>query len=439
MPDTLFLGSRANSLIPGASLYIIFLVQKIFLVVLSLVYLAQGQEVKVFFHGGSEAETAALAQVISEFNRSQRRYEASFITIPQGDYLEQVIVAGVSGELPCLLDLDGPTLYNLIWSGFLQPIDDLIPEATKADMLPSIIQQGTYEGQLYSLGFFDSGLAIWGNKRLLEQAGVRIPTNIMSAWTLEEFNEALAALKALPTVDYAIDFQISNGEGEWFTYAFSPIVQSFGGDLIERETYTSAAGVLNGPEAVAAMTWFQSLFKDALATTTPTDDNDFVNGKVALSWGGHWLYSQYQQVLGDDLVLIPMPKLGEQAVTGMGSWNWGITQACDNVEGAAALLNFMLEPDHVRAVANANRALPSRLSVLRTEELFSEGGPLNIYVQQLKGGIAVPRPETAGYPAITEAFASAITQIVSGADVQTTLDEAAATIDQAMIDNNRYR
>jgi multiple sugar transport system substrate-binding protein len=40
------------------------------------------------------------------------------------------------------------------------------------------------------------------------------------------------------------------------TYAFSPIVQSTGGDLIDRQTWT-AEGTVNGPGAVAALEMVQ--------------------------------------------------------------------------------------------------------------------------------------------------------------------------------------
>ena len=95
------------------------------------------------------------------------------------------------------------------------------------------------------MGTFDSGLAIWGNKAYLEEAGVRIPTSIDDAWTMEEFTDALQKLNALDQVDYAIDFKLNYGpDDEWNTYGFAPIIQSFGGDLIDRTDYQSADGVL---------------------------------------------------------------------------------------------------------------------------------------------------------------------------------------------------
>ena len=51
---------------------------------------------------------------------------------------------------------------------------------------------------------------------------------------------------------------------------------------------------------------------------------------------------------------------------------------------------------------------------------------------------SVPRPVTPAYPVITNAFAEAVQNIVSGADVKAELDEAVQTIDQDIEDNRGY-
>jgi multiple sugar transport system substrate-binding protein len=63
---------------------------------------------------------------------------------------------------------------------------------------------------------------------------------------------------------------------------------------------------------------------------------------------------------------------------------------------------------------------------------------LNIFVQQLQGGVAIPRPATPAYPVITSAFAEAVNNIVAGADVQEELDSAVQKIDQDIEDNQGY-
>lgn len=395
--------------------------------------------IDVWFHSGKGEERDVLDAQVTDFNAMQNEVAINAVLLPEGSYNDQVNAAALAGDLPCLLDFDGPNLYNYAWSGYLTPMDDYVPADVKADFLPSIIDQGTYGGKLYSLGTFDSGLAIWGNKAYLDEAGVRIPTSIDDPWTMDEFMSAMDSLMALPEVEYAIDFKLNYGAGEWQSYGFSPILQAFGGDLIDRSTYQTADGVLNGPESVAAMEWFQSLFEDGYANPSPAGDDDFYGSKVAaLSWVGHWMYGPHTEGLGNDVVVIPMPILGKKAVTGMGSWNWGITTSCPNPDAAYKFLDYLIQPDQILRMTNANGAVPARKSAIADSELYAEGGLLNIFVQQLEGGVAVPRPITPAYPVISTSYDEAVRNIIAGADVQSELDKAVDKIDQDIADNNGY-
>ncbi len=396
--------------------------------------------VPVWFHSGKGEERDVLDAQVKAFNESQSEYVVDAILLPEGTYNDQVNAAALANDLPCLLDFDGPFLYNYAWAGYLMPIDDYLSAEVKDDFLPSIINQGSYAGKLFSLGTFDSGLAIWGNKAYLDKAGVRIPAGIADAWTKEEFMDALVKLQALEEVEYAIDFKFNYGAGEWFTYGFSPILESFGGDLINRTDYQSADGVLNSPEAVEGMTFFQDLFTNGYAISQPAGDDDFYGSKItALSLVGHWMLGPHTEGLGDGWVLIPMPNFGEKAVTGMGSWNWGITSSCETPDGAWAFLDYLIQPDQILMMTNANGAVPARKSAIAQSENYSENGKLNLFVQQLENGVAVERPATAAYPVITAAFTEAIANIVTGADVKTELDKAVATIDQDIADNGGYQ
>ncbi|MCG8478203.1 MAG: extracellular solute-binding protein [Spirochaetales bacterium] len=400
-------------------------------------------ELSLWFHGGTADETEAMRSQIERFNASQSDYRVVMTEIPGGavagsGYNDAVNAAAVADDLPDILDLDGPNLYNYAWAGYLHPLDQYMSAELRNDMLPSLIDQGTYNGRMYAIGQYDSGLALVGRVSLLEQAGVRIPRSIDEAWSREEFFQALTALQALPAVEYAIDLKMNYGAGEWFTYGFSPVVQSFGGDLIDRSDYQSAEGVLNGPAAVEAMTAVQSLFERGYSIVSPPDDNEFVNGKAALGWLGHWMWNTYSEAFGDDVVVIPMPRFGEASVTGMGSWAWAISSQSENPQGAWAFLEFILQPEEILSITDVNGAVPGRATAFAQSDLYSDGGALSIFVQQLQNGIAVPRPKTPGYPAITAAFYTAMDNIIKGADVQTELDIAVDFIEEDVRQNDGY-
>lgn len=392
--------------------------------------------VQLFFHSGQGPEREALNATLKAFSARNPDITVDAVQLPEGRYTDQVNLAALAHSLPCLLDFDGPTLYNYAWSGYLIPLDKYVSPEMKADFLPSIIKQGTYNHHLYSLGQFDSGLGIYANKQYLSEAGARIPT-INNPWTLTEFNDVLAKLKNVPGVQYPLELQMSTS-GEWFTYGFSPFVESFGGDLMNRSNYQTASGVLNGPNAVAAMTWFQGLFKHGYSNPWPASDTEFTSGTSALSWAGHWVYPDYSNALGDNLLVLPAPNLGKGAKTGMGSWNWGITSSCKTPDAAWKVLNFILSPNEIERMTNANGAVPARKSAIAGSKLYAPNGPLHVFVQQLQMGIAEPRPITPAYPTITSAFAEVVVNIAAGADVKEELDKAVQKIDQDIKDNQGY-
>jgi len=393
-------------------------------------------EITMWFHSGRGEEREVIEDQVKRFNAMQNEVKVIAIQLPEGSYNDQVNAAALAGDLPDVLDLDGPFVSNYAWAGYLRPLDEFMSSELKQDFLPSIIAQGTYNGKIYALGTFDSGLALWGNKALLGKANVRIPKNVEDAWTFTEFMDVLRRLKELPEVTYPLDLK-ANDRGEWYTYGLSPFFQGFGADLIDRETYMSAEGILNGPEAVAAASWLQALFEQGFVNSNPPGYNvEFLNGEIPLEWAGHWEYPQGKGALGDDLVLIPAPKFFKH-VSGMGSWAWAITTNSKNPEASWKFLEFLLKPEEIVKMSNANGAVPSRYSAIELSELYKEGGPLNIYVQQLNT-IALPRPVTPGYPAITLAFQDMIGNLIRGADVQEILDRAVRVIDQDIESNQGY-
>ena len=391
-------------------------------------------KVTMWFHSGQGGEREALTASVKRFNAANKDVQIEAVQLPEGSYNDQVNAAALANKLPCVLDFDGPNLYNYAWSGKIIPLDKYVDAATRKDFLPSILNQGTYNKKLYSLGQFDSGLAIWGNRALLEKAGVKVPTTLVGAWTASQLESALATLKK-SGLRYPLDMKFNYGQGEWFTYGFAPIMQSFGGDLISRDL-KKASGVLNGAAAVRGMTYFQKLVSNYVNAATKSDA-DFIEGKAALSFVGHWAYADYKKALKNDLVLIPMPKFGGRAVTGSGSWNFGISSDCPTPDAAAKVLLEMVNTDNVLAMSEASGAVPSRYSAITKSSLFNSGEALRVYVDQLQK-IAKPRPATPAYPAITKAFAAAVANIAAGGNVKAELDKAARAVDQDIEDNRGY-
>ena len=75
------------------------------------------------------------------------------------------------------------------------------------------------------------------------------------------------------------------GIGEWYTFGFSPVIQSAGADLIDRSSIQTATGTLDSDAAVKAMTTVQSWFEAGYVDPND-DDAAFVTGRSPISWVG---------------------------------------------------------------------------------------------------------------------------------------------------------
>jgi multiple sugar transport system substrate-binding protein len=125
------------------------------------------------------------------------------------------------------------------------------------DLLPSIIEQGTYADRIWAVGMFDSGLGMYGLRSVLEEVGARIPEGPEDAWTVDEFDEMLADLRDAG-YERPLDVKKNYGQGEYYAYLYQPFVWSSGANVIA-DDFSTTDGHLNSPEAVEALTHFQNV------------------------------------------------------------------------------------------------------------------------------------------------------------------------------------
>lgn len=381
---------------------------------------------------GDEEMNENLAQ-IEAFNASQDEWEIVRETLPQGSYTESVTAAALAGELPCIFDMDQPTVPNFAWAGHVRSLNEYIPQEMIDDLTPGAF--GTYKDEIYSLGQFDVALALFGRRSVLEENGIRIAT-LEEPYTLEEFNEVLATLSEVEGFDYPFDVN-AGSTGEWYSYAYSPWLQSFGGDLIDRESYLEAEGVLNGEEAVEFGEWFQALFEDGYAPASPPDDQSFIQGRVPLFYTGSWAIGPYTDAWGEDVVVMPPPDFGTGPKIGSGSWQWGISSTCENPEGAWDFIEFIMQPEQIAAMSDATSLIPTSEAAAALTENYREGGQWRMFYDYA-ANYAVPRPETPGYPFISSTFEQTMLAIRDGGDVQDNLDDAVDAIERNIDDNGGY-
>ena len=391
-------------------------------------------ELTMWYHGaGNEVESKIINQIVSDFNASQSDWSVTLESFPQAAYNDSVTAGALAGNLPDILDVDGPIMPNWAWSGYMQPLQ--IDEAVIADFLPGT--KGMWDGKLYSIGLWDAAIAMVTRQSYLDEMRLRTPT-LEQPWTAEEFQAALDAAKNSGKFEYALDLGMA-WTGEWYPYAFSPFLQSFGGDLIDRSSYASADGTLNGDAAIAFGNWWQGLFTGGYAQATQDGadrDTGFANGKYAFSWNGNWAALGALEAF-DDTVFLPAPDFGNGPKIGAGSWQFGVSATSEHPDGASAFIQFALQDKYLADFSNGIGLIPATTTAAAMVDNYKEGGPLSVFFG-LSSAQGTLRPVTPGYVVESKVFEKALADIANGADVQDTLDAAADEIDADIEKNAGY-
>ncbi len=393
-------------------------------------------ELSLWYHGaGNETERSILLGIIDDFNASQSDYTVVLEEFPQESYNSSIVAAALAGDLPDIIDVDGPVMPGWAWAGYMVPLQ--LSEGALDGFLPGAI--GEYNGEVYAVGLWDAAVSIYARRSVLEANMIRIPT-LDDPWTGDEFDGILETLQATGEFEYALDLGMA-WTGEWYPYAFSPFLQSFGGDMIDRSTYLTAEGVLNGDAGVAFGNWWQSLFERGLAPGTSQDGADretgFIDGKYALQWNGNWAGIGALEAVGDDLLFLPAPDFGSGSTIGAASWQFGISSSSENKEGANAFIEFAIQDEYLAAFSDGIGLIPATAGAAEMSQHYSMGGALEVYFG-LSEAQALVRPVTPGYATLALIFEKALADIANGADVQDTLDAAVDEIDQDIEDNMGY-
>lgn len=393
-------------------------------------------ELTFWQHGaGNPWEPVVYGQMVEDFNASQSDWKVKVQHFPQSSYNDSVTAAALSGDLPDIIDVDGPVMPNWAWAGYLAPLD--ITDEELKGFLPGTI--GRWDGKIYSVGVWDAAVAMITRKSTLEKYGIRIPT-IEEPWTGDEFNEALVKIRDSGDFEYPLDLGMWD-KVEWYPYAFSPFLQSFGGDIVDRSTYQTAEGVLNGDEAIAFGEWWQNLFAEKLAPGTSQDPASgiqafgFRDGKYAITWSGNWNAAAVIEAFGDDVLFLPAPDFGDGSKIGAGSWQLAASAQGKNQEGANAFIRFSLQDKYQAMFSDESGLAPATATAAAMTKNYKEGAPMAVFYD-LSNAQALVRPVTPGYVVQSVVFRKALSDMADGADVATVLDTAVDEIN-ADIENNR--
>lgn len=338
--------------------------------------------------------------------------EAEFI--PFGDYKKQISVAIGAGSLPDIIMIDNPDHAAFASMGVFADITDKVNSWDAKDKyFEGPMKSTMVDGKCYGIPFTSNCLALFYNKKMLQQAGVEVPK------TWAELRETAKKL----TKDGVYGMAVGSPKNEESTFQFLPWMLSAGGSYDK----------VNSDEVIKAATMWLDLINDgSMSKETPVwgqgdAQKQFSAEKVAMFEGGPWMVSQIQQDNPElDFGVATMP-IDKKEASVLGGENLGIIAGSKNIEEAWKFLSYVGDFNTMKEFIGQTGYFPPRSDVAAEPE-WTEDPIKKVFASQMAS--AMPRGPHAKWPEISEAIYSALQEIEVGqATPKEALDRAQEKIE----------
>jgi multiple sugar transport system substrate-binding protein len=335
-------------------------------------------------------------------------------SVPYPQYNPKVLQQVSTKTLPDILMINNPDLPQFASTGALRPLTDL--DIDTSVFLESVLEVGKYEDELYGLAPNVNSLVLFYNKKMLEEAGVEVPTT---------WDELGAAAKKLTEGErYGFTYSASTGtEGTW---TFIPFLWSNGGSQLE----------LTAPEAVEALTFYTGMALDgyvskSVVNWSQADAKDqFASGKAAMMINGPWQIPSLNDTEGLEWgsATIPVPEAGDTPIAPLGGELWTVPVSDPDREARSAHVVACLNSEEKQLeTALTNNTVPSNKNA--AAQLVEEQPEMKSIVETVTTAYPLTGDSGLKWPDVNTALSAAIQAVITG---QASPEEALATAQAAV-------
>jgi multiple sugar transport system substrate-binding protein len=377
-----------------------------------------------------EGESQIMVMV-DAFNKSQTDVVVKYV--PTQDIITKFLTAATSGGAPDAIVWDRFRTSLYAPKGVLKPIDDYMAKdnISKDGFFAEALRELSDDGKLYGLPMTVDARALFYNKKILDEAGVKPPT------TWEELAEAAKKLTVRDSAGKLTRAGFTVGD----VGLFNMYLQQAGGSMLSEDGQKTN---FNNEKGLAVLAfWDRLINKDKVyevgfESGLGEGQDAFVTGKVAMQYNGPWMLNGYKKY-GKELEfgVVPPPK-GPNGDTGsvMGGFGLAIPSGAKNPDEAWKFISFWLaNPDNALLWAKTSNNIPGNLQTLK-DDFFQKDPYLKPFVDTLN--IARIRPPVAGYaPMEGDALIPQLQLYASGkVSAADALKQAQADGDKVLEENN---
>jgi multiple sugar transport system substrate-binding protein len=381
----------------------------------------------VFWHTYSDEETRVFEEdLLPLFQKKYPNIKITSVRQPYNEHLKSALISkGSSGQVPDVVRIDIAWVPEFASLGLLEPLDHFTGfNHKKKTLYANALQTNFYNGLYYGLPVNITTKAAIYNKLSLRRAGFEKPPE-----TMEEFLKLAEKKQGKAYIGM-------KGVNGWDSL---PFFWGLGGMLTNGD-YTEATGYFNSEKSIQAIktikAWKEKgLFAPNFTAGSVDTWNSILQGQAFMAEDGPWFYSvlstSYYTVEQLMNVTIPAPFPVDQQGKGsiLGGENLVIMKGTEHKEASWTFMNWMTSKDIQLRMFNSG-ILPANKEVANSSAMLKTPY-MKAYVEGLEN--ARLRPPVKSWSRMENIYTKAMEAIIfHEQDIETTLDDAAARMDQLL-------
>lgn len=350
-----------------------------------------------FWHYFTSANGENLQKFVDEYNKLQNDVKIKVEFLPRNELLKQLTIGLVSGQLPDMVFVDNPDHASFSAMGLFADITNKVNAWKDGKFLEGTINSAKYNGRIYGLPHASNTLALYYDKDMLQEAGVKPPK------TWEELKVAAAKLTKGNRKGLAFS-AIKSEEG---TFQMLPFFLSAGANINK----------LNSPEGIKALTFVTDLVnkgyvsKEVLNWVQSDVEKQFVSGNAAMIINGPWIKPNLEKnAVGKNWGVTKIPADKVYAST-LGGENIAIISKSKYIDESWEFLKwFLAKENNIKFCKAVGRFSPR--SDVSPEEVWADDQIMKVFADQMQ--YAQPRGPHPKWPEISDAIINAVQESITG-------------------------
>lgn len=335
-----------------------------------------GAVIKFAYWEGSPSDTAAWKAVLDRFRKDHPEIELVAEAYPSKTFRDQLDTMIAGNEWPDVMRYTYQRLGKFKEADVMLDLTGKISQETLDDLIPAYKEALTYNGKLVGLPHHTDTIAIFYNKKMFEEAGIRIPKNTTDGWSLEELTEISRKLKAEYDLDTAFSGIWENGNG----YRFLPLLYMNGGKILSDDGTEIA---VNSPETLEVLTMLGDWTKEGLMPKASFLQDAQTNmmfsaQKTAFVFAGSWHTTFMDENFKDGWAVTYMPQVNGKTTSDLGGNGLFAYKETKYPNACAIFIDYIARKDNMKLFCEEGNFIPV------SQSLIAEGLEFKNFPEEMK-------------------------------------------------------